>query len=130
MDSWAIGCRATEQPHKSFRPDAVHYRNAGISENSQTVWQNPSDRLSSLLPTVLREGRFRVVIFLPPREHGPPHVHVRTADGEVIMELATVGRNQIIRSVAGMRTADVTAAFWLVEDHSSFLLAQWRSLHG
>ena len=71
-----------------------------------------------------------MIIFLPPREHGPPHVHIRTANGEVIIELATASREQSIRSVAGMRTADVTAAFWLVEDHSSFLLAQWRSLHG
>lgn len=46
------------------------------------------------------------------------------------MELATGSREQSIRSVAAMRTTDVTTAFWLVEDHSSFLLAQWRSLHG
>ena len=71
-----------------------------------------------------------MVIFLPPREHGPPHVHVRTADGEVIIELATGGRAQVIRSVAGMRTGDVTSAFWLVEEYSSYLLAQWRSPHG
>lgn len=48
----------------------------------------------------------------------------------MIIELATGSRPQAIRSAAGMRTADVTSAFWLVEEHSLFLPAQWRSLHG
>lgn len=28
------------------------------------------------MPTVLREDGFRVVVYGPPREHPPPHVHV------------------------------------------------------
>ena len=50
---------------------------------------NPTDRLQ--VPTVLRQDGFRVIVFLPPREHGPPHVDVQNTDGEVVIELATTG---------------------------------------
>jgi hypothetical protein len=82
------------------------------------------------VPTVLRIGGFRVVVFLPPREHGPPHVHVRNASGEVVIDLAMGDRRQSIRYVAGMRTADITRAFWLVEENTEYLLAKWREYHG
>ena len=39
----------------------------------------------------MRVGAYRVVIWLPPREHGPPHVHVQTTSGEVVIELAVGG---------------------------------------
>ena len=81
------------------------------------------------MPTVLRASGFRVVIFLPPREHEPPHVHVRNADGEVVIVLAAESRRQMIRTVSGMRPADVTAAFWLVEAHTTYLLQRWRAYH-
>lgn len=82
------------------------------------------------MPTVLKAFGFRVVIFLPPREHAPPHVHVRNNSGEVVIELATEGHTQTIRGTAGMRAADVTDAFWLVEEHTEFLLECWRRFHG
>lgn len=81
------------------------------------------------MPTVLHVGGFRVVIFLPPREHGPPHVHVRNAGGEVVIELAAGGRPQRIRSTSGMRVADIAKAFWLVEDNAAYLLARWEEYH-
>ena len=46
------------------------------------------------------------------------------------MELATAGRPQTIRSVAKMRTNDVTAAFWIVEENTEYLLERWREYHG
>ena len=81
------------------------------------------------MPTVLREGRFRVLIYLPPCEHEPPHVHVWSAGGEVVIDLAVGTKPQTIRSVAGMRTADITAAFHLVERHTAHLLQCWRKYH-
>lgn len=83
-----------------------------------------------MVPTVLRVAGFQVVIFLPPREHSPPHVHARNADGEVVIQLANGGRPQAIRTLAGMRSADVVRAFRIVEDHTEFLLAKWREFHG
>ncbi len=82
------------------------------------------------MPTVLRVAGFRVVIFLPPREHTPPHVHVRNAAGEAVIELASALRPQVLRSMAGMRTPDVVRAFRIVEDHAELLLAKWREYHG
>jgi hypothetical protein len=81
------------------------------------------------VPTVLRAGGLRVVILLPPREHAPPHVHVRDASGEVVIELADGARKQSVRKIAGMRTRDVAAAFWLVEEHTKYLMARWREYH-
>jgi len=80
--------------------------------------------------TVLRVRGFRVVIYLPPREHEPPHVHVWKADTEVVIELATSNVGPIIREIAGMRSADVTQAFWIVEEHAELLLTAWRKYHG
>jgi hypothetical protein len=83
-----------------------------------------------VVPTVLRVAGFRVVIFLPPREHPPPHVHVWQADGEAVIELASGGRSPVLRSVARMRSSDAVRAFRIVEDHTEFLLAKWREYHG
>lgn len=82
------------------------------------------------MPTVLLDGGFRVVIFFPPREHGPPHVHVRKAGDEIIIELAAEGKSQRIRKIIGMRDLDVAAAFWLVEQNAGYLLERWRAYHG
>lgn len=82
------------------------------------------------MPTVLRVGEFRVLIYLPPREHAPPHVHVWNADGEVVITLAVEGLPQRVRTAVGMRASDVTAAFWLVEEHTPYLLHRWREYHG
>ena len=82
------------------------------------------------MPTVLRHDGFRVVIYLPPREHEPPHVHVWHAGGEVVIDLASRSAPQTIRSAAGMRTTDIARAFWLVEERHAFLLDCWRTYHG
>lgn len=81
------------------------------------------------MPTVLRADGFRVVIYLPPREHEPPHVHVWKGNGEVVIELATEDRAQTIRSVSRMRSADIAKAFWIVEDHAEYLADCWRRYH-
>lgn len=82
------------------------------------------------MPTVLRRNGFQVVVFLPPREHHPPHVHVQNSDGEVVIELATHRSPQRIRQVVGMRDRDVVRAFWLVEARTNYLHACWRRYHG
>ena len=82
------------------------------------------------MPTVLRAGGFLVVFFLPPHEHGPPHVHGRNASGEVVIELEVGGTPQTIRTIAEMRPSDVANAFWLVEAHTEYLLERWKEYHG
>jgi hypothetical protein len=78
------------------------------------------------MPTVLRENGFDIVMLLPPREHGPAHVHVRKAGGEAVIVLSSLA----VRKVEGMRSADVVAAVGIVADHKSELLAAWRKHHG
>jgi hypothetical protein len=82
------------------------------------------------MPIVLESDGFQVRILLPPREHGPPHVHVLRAGAEVVILLPQDGRALTIRSVYGMRTADVIAAVRLVEAHLTLLMQAWRKYHG
>ncbi|MGI9043271.1 MAG: hypothetical protein ACR2GK_03995 [Gemmatimonadaceae bacterium] len=56
-------------------------------------------------------------------------MHVRSADGEVVIELATAARSQTIRSVSGMRIGDVAAASWIVAAPTDYLLQCWRNYH-
>ena len=81
------------------------------------------------MPTVLRRGGFRVQILLPPREHGPAHVHVAGAGGVVTIVLPEGGRPMRVRKVIGMRDVDVVAAIRLVEENIAFLLVQWHLYH-
>ena len=81
------------------------------------------------MPTVLRVGAFRVVVSLPPCEHGPPHVHVHTAEGEVIIELASAATPQFVRKVKRVRDADVATAFWIVEQNADLLMRPWWMYH-
>jgi hypothetical protein len=78
------------------------------------------------LPTVLEANGFWIIVLLPPREHGPAHVHVTKAGFEVVITLDPVR----VRSVDGMRSTDVVRAVALVEDHRQFLLNEWRKRRG
>lgn len=78
------------------------------------------------MPIVLRVDGFEVVILLPPREHGPAHVHVRKAGTEVAIVLSSLK----VRKVEGMRSADVVTAVGIIADHKVELLAAWRKHHG
>jgi len=63
------------------------------------------------MPTVLNVDGFQVRILVPPREHGPAHVHVWKAGTVVVIDLPEGDQPLGIRKVRGMRTADVVAAF-------------------
>jgi hypothetical protein len=78
------------------------------------------------MPTVLRGGGFDVVILLPPREHGPAHVHARKNGGEVVILLSSLA----VQRVKQMRSADVVTAIGIIADHQEELLAAWRKYHG
>lgn len=78
------------------------------------------------MPTVIRIAGFIVVIRLPPREHGPPHVHVQKGRDSISVYLSPVA----LRCVEGMRDADVVRAVRIVDDHAEYLLHHWRIHHG
>jgi hypothetical protein len=73
--------------------------------------------------TVLRQGGFRVVIYLG--DHDPAHVHVY-GDGHAKVNLA----GPVLVLAEGMTSADIRKAFRLVEDNRDYLLQRWSEIHG
>lgn len=75
----------------------------------------------------------------PPREHGPPHVHVLKGGGkgesEVLINLGqadtpgVAGEPISIREVKGMRDSDVVMAAMLVQNHIESLRERWKEIH-
>ena len=82
------------------------------------------------MPTVPRVGAFRVIILFPPREHGPAHVHVVTADGLARIDLARQDIPQQTSRVDGMKQSDVRKAERIVSANTDYLLAERRKIHG
>lgn len=77
--------------------------------------------------TVLREEGFRVVIFT--KDHGPPHVHVRKANGRAKIELPRGDEGaRILRTTLNDR--DTARAVRLVEANTETLAEEWRRIHG
>lgn len=76
------------------------------------------------------EDGFRFYIRNPPREHGPPHVHVKKAGAEVTINLDPGDGDDLVREVYEMRDADVVRAVRLVEANIDLLLKVWRQIHG
>jgi hypothetical protein len=76
-----------------------------------------------------KEG-FRFYIRNPPREHGPPHVHVKKAGTEVAINLDPADGDDWVREVYKIRDADVVKAVRLVEENMDLLLKVWRQIHG
>lgn len=80
------------------------------------------------MPTVLRRGGFSVLVRLPPREHGPPHVHVQAGGAECEF---WIGRSAVrVKAIHSMTDRDVRAALAIVAAHARFLLSEWTRLHG
>lgn len=63
------------------------------------------------MPKILERNGFRVIVLLPPREHGPAHVHVEKAGTRVVINLPDGKQGLSVRKVYKMRDADVVAAF-------------------
>lgn len=82
------------------------------------------------MPTVLREGGFRVLILFPPREHPPPHVHVVKGEGIAIIRLGTGDARQLTLRVERLTAADRRNAERIVREHTEVLMREWRRIHG
>lgn len=82
------------------------------------------------MPTIYRDGSFRVIVFPGSREHGPPHVHVFSATGEVVVLLGDDAVGPSFREVRGMREPDARRALRLVEANQQEFLREWRRYHG
>lgn len=81
------------------------------------------------MPTVLRVGGFSVRMYSPPREHGPPHVHVVHAGEEVVILLGDSEHAPRIREKTAMSSADTARALTIVAEHQALLLHLWGHYH-
>jgi hypothetical protein len=82
------------------------------------------------MPTVVRADGFRIVVYGPPREHPPPHVHVECGIlGLVVLRLASKTSAAKVWAVYNMKDRDVLRAYRLVEKHHEILLEAWRRIH-
>jgi len=81
------------------------------------------------VPRIFEENGFRVYILLPPREHGPPHVHVMKAGGKIVIDLGFATGQCEIDRISGMKPKDVLRAFRIVDQSRELLLQEWSKLH-
>ncbi|WP_084542173.1 DUF4160 domain-containing protein [Calidithermus chliarophilus] len=80
------------------------------------------------MPSCRIDG-FRIVIY--PNDHRPPHVHVMTTDGEVLILLGLDGEAVEIREIrGGVKNGDVVRAVEIVSRDNDSLLEWWREIHG
>lgn len=80
------------------------------------------------MPTVHRAGNLRFVVFLD--DHGPPHVHVFSADGEAKLLLAGSDGYPVLAWARGMRRTDLRRVLTETLAHRGKLLRAWRRVHG
>ncbi len=79
------------------------------------------------MPTVLREGALRVVIYTD--DHPPPHVHV-FGNGESKIALGGAdGKPMLVRAV-GADFRESRRALRIVREKREYLLEQWNRIHG
>ena len=75
------------------------------------------------MPTLVRIGRMRLVMFF--RDHMPPHFHVSTPDGDAQIALADLS---IINGQ--LRTSELEAVRRWARANIEFLEAEWERLNG
>jgi hypothetical protein len=80
------------------------------------------------MPQVLRQNGFRVVIY--PNDHQPSHVHVFKGSDEVRINLGNEDTSPTLMTITGqISDKDVAKALYLIKEHQTDLLAQWRKIH-
>jgi hypothetical protein len=79
------------------------------------------------MPTVLREGNLRVVIYTD--DHPPPHVHV-FGDGETKIALfGGEGVAAVVR-IVGADRRESRRALDIVREKRDYLIERWNGIHG
>jgi hypothetical protein len=82
------------------------------------------------MPRVHETDGFKVYVYLPPSEHGPAHVHVLKAGGEVVVQIGTGAPLEPYRVFGTIKDAEVVRAVRIVEAVEEYLLDEWRRHHG
>lgn len=74
------------------------------------------------MPTLLRLSNCSISVY--PRDHNPPHFHVRGPDFELLVE---IGTGHIVG--ASGKARDVAEALKWAEENAALLLAEWQRLN-
>lgn len=77
--------------------------------------------------TVLRDGPFRVAIYV--NDHEPAHVHV-FASGEAKINLTGPDGVPELVWAMGMTRSEIRSAYRIVSEYRLMLLAKWAEYHG
>jgi hypothetical protein len=80
------------------------------------------------MPTVLRLGRRRVIIYL--NDHRPAHVHVWDGGREAVFDLNCPSGRVELRENFGFSWPDAKELARLLQSHVPALCASWRAIHG
>lgn len=82
------------------------------------------------MPKIYDENGFVVYVLLPPREHGPAHVHIERGGGEARILLGDHNTAPSIWDLRGMRARDAGKALRIVAANQAEFLQQWEKHHG
>jgi hypothetical protein len=80
------------------------------------------------MPTVLRFGAYRVVIY--PNDHRPAHVHVIGRGYEAVFELHCPAGPVSMRENYGFGLRDLTKIAAVLDENVAPLCKAWRRIHG
>lgn len=80
------------------------------------------------MPTVLRFGAFRVVIYL--NDHRPPHVHVLGRGCQGIFNLNCPAGPVELRAEKGLSGAEIGRIKKVLSANLQSLCKVWREIHG
>jgi hypothetical protein len=80
------------------------------------------------MPTILRLGRLRIMIYL--NDHPPPHVHVIKAGAQAKIALDSErGRPSLVAN-EGLSRRELVMALEAIDRDRALLLQRWREIHG
>jgi hypothetical protein len=80
------------------------------------------------MPTVLRIGGLRVVIYSS--DHRPAHVHVNGADGEAVFILNCPDGPATLRESYGFKRSGLGGIKDALNGALAVLCAEWSAIHG
>jgi Domain of unknown function (DUF4160) len=80
-----------------------------------------------VLPTVLRFGAVRVVIY--PNDHRPAHVHVIARGCEAVFNLNCPAGSVELRENYGFSRREISRIEGVLTDHLNDLCSEWERIH-
>lgn len=76
------------------------------------------------MPTLLQERGYRVVMYY--NDHIPPHVHVKKAGNEALIQLDPI----TVMDNYGYNRGEINTILEIIEDHQDMLIDAWNSYYG